>query len=56
MITLQLDICTIRSQHISAEEKSQALIHYIEAYAGFGMQSAGYKAKTLIKYEADKAE
>ena len=41
---------------MSAEERYPALIHYAEEYADFGMQCAEYKAKVLIKYEADKAE
>ena len=53
---LQLDIHTIKSQHISTDEKSQALIHYVEAYADFGMQCAEYKYKALMKYKAEKAE
>ena len=56
MDTPQLNISTIRSQHMSAEEISQDLIHYVEAYADFGMQCAYYKAKTLMKYEAEKEE
>ena len=55
-IMLQLDIRTIKSQHISADEKYQALIHYVEAYSDFGMQCAEYKYKALMKYEAEKAE
>ena len=40
---------------MSAEERYQALIHYAEAYADFGMQCTEYKSNTLVKYEADKA-
>ena len=56
MDTSQLNISTIRSQHMSAGEVSQELIHYVEAYADFGMQCAYDKAKTLMKYEAEKEE
>ena len=38
MITSQLGIRTIRSQHMSADKSSQSLIHYVETYADFGMQ------------------
>ena len=55
MISSQLDICTIRSQHMSAGERYQAPIYYVEAYADFGMQCTEYKSNTLMKYEADKA-
>ena len=55
MITLQLYIHTIISQRISAEERSKALLHYVEAYADFGMQCAEYKSKTIMKYDTDKA-
>ena len=37
MIASQVDIPTIKSQHMSDKEKSQSLIHYVEAYAYFGM-------------------
>ena len=37
MIASQVDIPTIKSQHMSYKEKSQSLIHYVEAYAYFGM-------------------
>ena len=50
MITSQLDIRTIRSQHMSSEERLQALINHVEAYSDFGMQCADYKAKTLMRY------
>ena len=56
MIMSQLDIRTIRSQQISSKEMPQALIHYVEAYADFGMQCAKYKHKTIVKYEAENAE
>ena len=41
---------------MSDDKRSQALIHYVEAYAEFGIQCAYYKSKALMKYEAEKAE
>ena len=41
---------------MSNEERSQDLIHYVEAYADFGMQCAEYKANTIVKYWYDKSE
>ena len=38
------------------EERSQDLIHYVEAYYDFGMQCAQEKVNTLRKYEAEKSE
>ena len=41
---------------MSDYKRSQALIHYVEAYAEFGIQCAYYKFNAPIKYEAEKAE
>ena len=41
---------------MSSEERLQALINHVEAYSDFGMQCADYKAKTLMRYQAQKAE
>ena len=38
IITLQLNIRTISSEHMSSEKRSQDLIYHVNAYADFGMQ------------------